>query len=84
MQVELRLFAALREDLGVSHETVEVPADVRTVADARHFLGKRSPQWQAALSSSRVRVAVNRRLANDATQLSDACELAFFPPVTGG
>ena len=40
MQVELKLFAALREDLGGSQETREVPADVRTVGDARHFLGK--------------------------------------------
>jgi sulfur-carrier protein len=84
MQVELKLFAALREDLGVASETLEVPGEVKTVADVRHYLGLRSPEWLAALSSPRIRVAVNRRLAKDATELTDACELAFFPPVTGG
>jgi molybdopterin converting factor small subunit len=31
-----------------------------------------------------VRVAVNQVMANDATPLVSECEVAFFPPVTGG
>jgi molybdopterin synthase sulfur carrier subunit len=84
MRVELRLFAALREELGVAHESVELPPDVRTVADARRVLGERSPSWQRALAHARVRAAVDRRLATESTELKEACELAFFPPVTGG
>jgi molybdopterin converting factor small subunit len=29
-------------------------------------------------------VAVNQVMANDDTPLVDECEVAFFPPVTGG
>jgi molybdopterin synthase sulfur carrier subunit len=31
-----------------------------------------------------VRVAVNQVMANDDTPLPGDCEVAFFPPVTGG
>jgi molybdopterin synthase sulfur carrier subunit len=31
-----------------------------------------------------VRVAVNQIMASDATPLTVDCEVAFFPPVTGG
>jgi len=31
-----------------------------------------------------LRMACNQQMAEPATPLSEGCELAFFPPVTGG
>jgi molybdopterin synthase sulfur carrier subunit len=31
-----------------------------------------------------VRMACNQTMAEESTLLSEGCELAFFPPVTGG
>ena len=30
------------------------------------------------------RIAVNQEMANGLTALADGCEIAIFPPVTGG
>jgi molybdopterin synthase sulfur carrier subunit len=83
MRVTLRLFAALREELGTGFEALDLPDHVTTVGGARAFLAARSAAWQALLAP-RVRSALDQRLANDASALHEGAELAFFPPVTGG
>ena len=84
MLIHLKLFAALREELGLSAEDIELPEDVETVGAARQYLAKRSSKWQSALLAGRIRVALDQKLSHDAAALHDGAELAFFPPVTGG
>jgi phage-related protein len=49
------------------------------------FLRARGGVWVEALADGKaLRVACNQQMADAATPLSDGCELAFFPPVTGG
>ncbi len=85
MRLRVLYFAALRERIGTAEELVDVPADVRTTAQLRHWLAARGEPWAAAFSGTRrVRAAVDQAMAGDATELHDDAEVAFFPPVTGG
>ena len=51
----------------------------------RDLLRQRGGVWAEALAEGRaVRMACNQTMAEENTLLSEGCELAFFPPVTGG
>lgn len=85
MQLELRYFASVREQVGQGAERAEVPADVRTVGDLRGWLRGRGGVWAEALAEGKaLRMAVDHAVARADTPLADGCEVAFFPPVTGG
>jgi molybdopterin synthase sulfur carrier subunit len=85
MQIQLKFFASLREALGTGGETVALPPEVTTAGDVREFLRARGGVWAEALADGKaLRVACNQQMADAATPLKEGCELAFFPPVTGG
>lgn len=85
MQINLRFFASVREALGISSEAVTVPGDVTTVGAVRTWLVARGGAWDEALGEGRtLRMAYNQVMCAPDTALSDGCEVAFFPPVTGG
>lgn len=89
MKIALRYFAAVREALGKSEESLEVPADVRDIPALQGLLRGRGGVWAEALAEGRaVRIAYNHVMLNPgdvaAAVLEDGCEVAFFPPVTGG
>jgi molybdopterin synthase sulfur carrier subunit len=83
MRIQLRYFASLRETIGVGSETTETSA--ADVAALRQELIARGGSHADCLALGRpVRVAVNQVMASDTTPLLGDCEVAFFPPVTGG
>ncbi len=83
MKIQVRYFASLRETIGVASESVETDCD--NVASFRQQLIARGGAHAECLAIGRpVRVAVNQVMAHDATLLPGDCEVAFFPPVTGG
>ena len=85
MNIQLRFFASIREALGTSQETVTLPPGVATVGALRAWLRERGDAWASALATGRsLRMACNQLMADDATPLHEGCEVAFFPPVTGG
>lgn len=85
MKLELRYFASVREALGASQETVEVPDGIATVGDVRAWLRARGGAWAETLAEGRaLRMACNHTMTDAGTRLTDGCEVAFFPPVTGG
>jgi molybdopterin synthase sulfur carrier subunit len=85
MKIELRYFAAIREALGCSQETLELPEDVRSVTALRALLCARGEVWAATLAEGRaVRIAFNHVMTDIDEPLGNGCEVAFFPPVTGG
>jgi molybdopterin synthase sulfur carrier subunit len=85
MHVSLRFFASVRETLGSSEEALMLPVDVATVGAVRALLAARGGVWLDALGESRVlRTAFNQVMCSADTALVDGCEVAFFPPVTGG
>ena len=85
MQIHLKFFASLREAVGTGSETVSLPDDVKTAGQARDFLRARGGVWAEALADGRaLRIALNQQMADASASLTEGCELAFFPPVTGG
>lgn len=85
MQINLKFFASVRELLGTSNETITVPAGVTTVGAVRTLLAARGGAWAEALGEGRaLRMAYNQQMCPATTPLQDGCEVAFFPPVTGG
>lgn len=85
MKIELRYFASVREALGVSDESVVVPDGIATVGDVRAWLRVRGGAWAEALAEGRaLRMACNHVMTGAGTRITEGCEVAFFPPVTGG
>jgi len=83
MKIHLRYFASLRETIGASSEAFETSA--LDVLGLRHALIARGGVYAQCLALGLpVRVAVNQVMARDDTPLLGDCEVAFFPPVTGG
>ncbi len=85
MQIQLRFFASLREAVGTAQESLELPADIITAGQVRDYLRSRGGVWAEALADGRaLRIACNQQMAEPSTPVTEGCELAFFPPVTGG
>ncbi|NEX59872.1 molybdopterin converting factor subunit 1 [Noviherbaspirillum galbum] len=85
MNIQLRYFASVREKLGTSQESLAVPAHVQTIGDLRAHLRERGGPWAETLADGRsLRMAYNQQMTDASARLSEGCEVAFFPPVTGG
>lgn len=84
MKIRLRYFASVREKLGVSEEWVILPDDIETVDGVRLFLMKRGGVWSDVLSTGQLKMACQLQMAKPDTKVIEGCEVAFFPPVTGG
>jgi molybdopterin synthase sulfur carrier subunit len=81
----LLYFAWVRERIGRDEERVNLPADIRDVRSLLSWLATRGPGYAEALKKPEaIRVAVNQVHAKSETPVSDADEIALFPPVTGG
>jgi len=84
--VKILYFASLREKLGLSEETVEIPAEAKSIADVMTWLRQRGPEFKAAFEeTAHIRAAINQQhVTSDKPIGEDVQEIAFFPPVTGG
>ena len=83
MKVQIRYFASVREALDTSSETVDTGA--ATLAALRDELIARGDPYASALARGKaVRMALDQAMSDEAAALREGCEVAFFPPVTGG
>jgi sulfur-carrier protein len=83
--MKLRYFAWVRERIGKVEEMVEPPASVRTVSDLIGWLTTRGDEYAYAFEKPNViRAAIDHSHVNRDTSIAGACEVAFFPPMTGG
>ena len=83
MKLAIRYFASVREALGKPGEVLET--DAATLAALRDELIARGQPYAAALARGKaVRVALDQVMSDEAASLREGCEVAFFPPVTGG
>jgi len=84
-QVKILYFASLKEQLGLGEESIQLPADVQTLAQLMQLLQDRGNGWAAAFDGKRpMMMAINQQMAKGHANLQDGDEIAFFPPVTGG
>jgi molybdopterin synthase sulfur carrier subunit len=78
-QVQVRYFAALREQAGVSEEQLETgaatPAELYEELRLRHGM---------QLPATMLRVAVNEEFVDWSRPLESGDRVVFIPPVAGG
>ena len=81
MQIHVKLFARAKDLAGSSSFELDLPL-AATVGVAKATLVECYPQLFKLMPV--MLVAVDGSYANDQTVLTPACELACFPPVSGG
>jgi molybdopterin synthase sulfur carrier subunit len=82
VSVQVLYFASLKEALGKSSESFELPAGITTVGALRDWL---VAEGRGALATAKnLRCAVNQDMAGLDAPVREGDEIAFFPPVTGG
>ena len=81
MNVRVLAFARVREALGFTERTIELPAGA-TAADAWNSLAQTVVALQGLATSTRL--ARNGTVVDGAAALQEGDELAFLPPVGGG
>lgn len=84
MKIRLLYFASVREKLGSGGETITLDAPAPTLATLCDALRARGESWQQLLGGGTIKFAVNQQFADMDTLLTEECEVAIFPPVTGG
>jgi len=84
--VKIHYFAWLRERLGINEETIELPDGVTTVSEFLNWLGTRDEAFEAIMESHEIlQVAIDQKHTQDReADISNASEIAIFPPMTGG
>ena len=82
MLVNIKYFASVREAIGRPDEVRETSSlSLAALRDELIALGSA----YACLGRDRViRMALNHVMSDEASLLVPGCEVAFFPPVTGG
>jgi molybdopterin synthase sulfur carrier subunit len=83
MKITIRYFASIREAVGQASESLETSAV--NLAQLRDELIARPGSAGESLARGRaVRMALNQVMSDESAALIEGCEVAFFPPVTGG
>lgn len=83
MRLTVKYFASIRETLGHGSESVDTSA--ASLAALRDELIARGGSYAQGLARGKsVRVALNQVMSDESAALTEGCEVAFFPPVTGG
>jgi molybdopterin synthase sulfur carrier subunit len=83
--MKVKYFAWVRERIGKTEETVEPPADIRTVNDLIGWLARRGDTYAYAFEKPQViRAAIDQTHVKSDSMIAGAHEIAFFPPMTGG
>ena len=83
--MKVKYFAWVRERIGKAEETIEPPANVRTVEELIAWLTKRGETYAYAFERPRViRAAIDHAHVRNDAAIAGAREIAFFPPMTGG
>ena len=82
MQVEVLLFATLRDLAGEKKLVLAIPGESTTVRHVRQQVIDRFPDIEANMNAASA--AINDEFVFDSDTVVDGNEVAFFPPVSGG
>ncbi len=78
-------FALIREHIGKSSETIDLPDDILTVGDVIDHLETLGENYKNAFAQpDLIRASINDEYVNLDHKISKNDELALFPPMTGG
>lgn len=81
MQINILLFATLKDRAGKSRLVLDIPENA-TVNDVREALSATIPDIEVNIAHAIA--SVNREFATDTDTVQAGDEVAFFPPVSGG
>lgn len=84
MKIELLYFGRPGENLKLSRETVQAPAELKTLGELLAWLRSRGASWEQELAEKRVRCAVNQEFCEANAPIKDGDEVAVFSPISGG
>ena len=79
MKIHIIYYALLRQERGLSQETVESSAQT-----AGELYQELKALHNFKLSEHQVKVAINSKVASWETSLKDGDAILFIPPVAGG
>jgi sulfur-carrier protein len=83
--MKIKYFAWVRERIGKAEETIDPPANVKTVDQLIAWLAARGETYAYAFERPRViRAAIDQAHVKPDAAIAGAREIAFFPPMTGG
>lgn len=86
LNITVKYFASIREAVG--HSAEELQTRATTLGQLRAELvargGAYAESLDAAFKGRILRMALNQDMSEDTAVLLEGCEVAFFPPVTGG
>lgn len=82
MRVTIKYFASIRESIGQASEQRDTVAT--TLAGLRDELLATGVTYACLSRGRAVRMALGQVMSDESALLSSGCEVAFFPPVTGG
>ena len=83
--MKVKYFAWVRERIGKAEETLDPPAEVRTVGELIGWLSGRGEGYAYAFEKPQViRAAIDQSHVKLEAPLAGAHEVALFPPMTGG
>jgi len=77
-------FGPLKDLMGYGQTEIDLPASISTRAALVDFLAQGNTHMSEALNAPTVRIIINNEIAVDDGDLSNAQELAFLPPLSGG
>ncbi|SFV59574.1 Molybdenum cofactor biosynthesis protein MoaD [hydrothermal vent metagenome] len=77
MQITIKYFASIRENIGFEEEVIYVKKSLNII-ELKNKLNRKE------ILEKNVLTSVNHEIVNDDFLIIDECEVAFFPPVTGG
>src|ERR1700756_4559473 len=81
MQIRVLFFGVLKELVGRSSETIELPEGA-TVEAVLHYYSRQAPRLEAMLPS--LALSVNQEYSRGDWVLRPGDEVALLPPVSGG
>jgi molybdopterin synthase sulfur carrier subunit len=83
MKLTVKYFASIREAVGRGHEALDT--DAASLAQLRDELAARGGGYAHSLARGKaVRMALDQVMSEESAAPREGCEVAFFPPVTGG
>ncbi len=82
MRISILYFAAVRDAVGRDEESLELPAEITTIAALSGLIERSHPQLAGRLRSCRF--AIDEEFASDGDALRDGAVIAVIPPVAGG
>ena len=81
----IKYFSWIKEHVGKSEETIELPGHIKNVNELINYLNEIDEKYNLIFDKKElIKIAVNKTYSSFETNINDNDEIAFFPPVTGG